>query len=87
MSLSERLRAALAAPPPPDLLPGDLVEGAVLAEERAAAVLVAVTRRPDPGYRPGGTSSYRPNRAILADDDAAGGPIQPVAFELPAAPN
>ena len=45
------------------------------------------TRRPDPGYRPGGTSSYRPNRAILAEDDAAGGSVQPVAYELPASPN
>jgi len=25
-------------------------------------------RRPDPGYRPGNTSSYRPSRTILADD-------------------
>lgn len=25
-------------------------------------------RRPDPGYRPGGTSSYKPSRTILADD-------------------
>ena len=27
-------------------------------------------RRPDPGYRPGGTSSYRTSRTILADDSA-----------------
>ncbi len=46
--------------------------------------LAPPTRRPDPGYRPGGTSSYRPNRAILADDESAVGPIQPVAYELPA---
>jgi len=45
------------------------------------------TRRPDPGYRPGGTASYRPNRAILAEDDAVGGSVQPVAYELPASPN
>jgi hypothetical protein len=25
-------------------------------------------RRPDPVYRPGGTSSYRPSRTILADE-------------------
>ena len=41
-------------------------------------------RRPDPGYRPGGTSSYRPNRAILAGDESAVGPIQPIAYEVPA---
>lgn len=41
-------------------------------------------RRPDPGYRPGGTSSYRPNRAILAGNESAVGPVQPVAYQLPA---
>ena len=40
------------------------------------------TRRPDPGYRPGGTSSYRPNKAILAEEDQAGG-VVPVSFESP----
>lgn len=48
MSLAERLPAALASPPTDALLPGDLVE-----EEQAAAipaaVLVAVTDRPEPG--------------------------------------
>jgi hypothetical protein len=41
-------------------------------------------RRPDPVYRPGGTSSYRPSRTILAGDDGAEpGAIQPVSFEMP----
>jgi 8-oxo-dGTP pyrophosphatase MutT (NUDIX family) len=48
MSLADRLRAALALPPPADLLPGDLVDGAA-DPHRAAAVLVAITDRPDPG--------------------------------------
>jgi hypothetical protein len=45
------------------------------------------TRRPDPGYRPGGTSSYRPNRAILAAEplDAEPGGVRTVGFEAPAA--
>ena len=44
------------------------------------------TRRADPGYRPGGTSSYRPSRTILAGDTAdEPGAIQPVSFEMPAA--
>jgi hypothetical protein len=30
----------------------------------------APVRRPDPVYRPGGTSSYRPSRALLADDSS-----------------
>ncbi len=42
------------------------------------------TRRPDPGYRPGGTSSYRPNRAILADEEVSEGPVMPVSYQLPA---
>jgi translation initiation factor IF-2 len=36
------------------------------------------TRRPDPGYRPGGTSSYRPARQLLEGE--AGGGVQPVGF-------
>ena len=48
MTLAERLRAALDRPPPPDLLPGDLLEGDP-AEPRPAAVLVAITRRAEPG--------------------------------------
>lgn len=44
------------------------------------------TRRADPGYRPGGTSSYRPSRTILAGDtEAKPASIQPVSFEMPAA--
>ncbi len=41
------------------------------------------TRRPDPGYRPGGTSTYRPSRTILAGDEPEGS-IQPVSYEAPA---
>ena len=48
MTLAERLRAALAVPPRDGLLPGDLVEGQP-GELREAAVLVAVTDRPEPG--------------------------------------
>lgn len=47
----------------------------------------APPRRPDPGYRPGGTSSYRPTRAILVDTAPASAPVvQPASFEeeLPA---
>lgn len=46
--LAARLKAALALPPPPGLLHGDLVE---LPDSnlQPAAVLVAITDRPDPG--------------------------------------
>jgi len=37
-------------------------------------------RRPDRGYRPGGTSSYRPGGAILANEAPPGG-VEPVAFQ------
>ncbi|URD62097.1 CoA pyrophosphatase [Sphingomonas sp. KRR8] len=48
MTLAERLRAALDFPPPVGLLPGDLVEGTA-GQPVPAAVLVAVTRRSEPG--------------------------------------
>lgn len=38
------------------------------------------TRRADPGYRPGGTSSYRPTKSLLAGEEDA--PlVQPVSFD------
>ncbi|WP_114228858.1 MULTISPECIES: CoA pyrophosphatase [Sphingomonas] len=48
MTLAERLRAALSLPAPANLLPGDLLEGAGGAAV-PAAVLVAITRRAEPG--------------------------------------
>lgn len=40
------------------------------------------SRRPDPNYRPGGTSSYRPSRAILAGDAPAGdSAVLPASFQ------
>ena len=48
MSLAERLRAALAVPASGPLLEGDMIEGASDAGTDAA-VLVAITDRPDPG--------------------------------------
>jgi hypothetical protein len=42
-------------------------------------------RRPDPGYRPGGTSSYRPSRTILADESTpASAAVRTAAYEEPA---
>ena len=48
MSIIERIALALADEAPGDLLPGDLVEGHE-GDHREAAVLVAITDRPDPG--------------------------------------
>ena len=48
MSLAHRLKAALALPPPPDLLAGDLTD-LPDAKLSPAAVLVAITDRAEPG--------------------------------------
>lgn len=48
MTLADRLRASLALEPQGGLLAGDLIEGAPDAG-RGAAVLVAITDRPEPG--------------------------------------
>ncbi len=48
MTLSDRLLDCLSAPVPSNLLPGDLLEGAS-GDPRPAAVLVAITDRPEPG--------------------------------------
>ena len=48
MSLVDRIARSLAAEPPHDLLPGDILEGQE-EEHSPAAVLVAITDRPDPG--------------------------------------
>ena len=48
MTLAHRLRDALALPPPDGLMIGDLIEGSP-DSGRDAAVLVAITDRPDPG--------------------------------------
>ena len=48
MTLADRLRASIALPSRRGLLPGDLLEGSS-DEPRQAAVLVAITRRPEPG--------------------------------------
>ena len=48
MSLIDRIARSLVADPPRDLLPGDLLEDQE-GEPMLAAVLVAITDRPDPG--------------------------------------
>lgn len=41
------------------------------------------TRRPDPGYRPGGTSTYRPSQAIV-DEPEDSAPVRRASFDAPA---
>lgn len=76
------LAPAMAAPPatapavaPPAAPPGNPLPGGISPPQR----------RPDPGYRPGGTSSYRPSRAILAGDEPPAAGVMPASFEAPAA--
>jgi hypothetical protein len=46
---------------------------------------VQPVRRPDPGYRPGGTSSYRRSRTILADESAPpAAAVRTASYEEPA---
>jgi hypothetical protein len=80
-SLPAAAGATLSPPavPPPPAMPATLPP---------AAAPSVPTRRPDPGYRPGGTSSYRPSRTILAGGtDAVDSAVQPASYqaELPAA--
>jgi len=65
---------------PPASLPSAVPAAPGLLQPSAQPV-----RRPDPVYRPGGTSSYRPSRTILADD-AAPSPatVRTASYEEPA---
>lgn len=79
--------ASVAPPSSPsiDPVPAATVPGLPPATPPAAIEALPGTmsppqRRTAPGYRPGGTSNYRPNRAILADDDTTGD-VVPASFE------
>ena len=43
-------------------------------------------RRPDPGYRPGGTSSYRPSSSILVGAPSTDPAVRAASFDTPAEP-
>jgi hypothetical protein len=58
---------------PPPAAPGNPLPGGISPPQR----------RPDPGYRPGGTSSYRPSRTILAGDEPPAAGVMPASFEAP----
>lgn len=87
-----------AVEPAPSTMPAALpaaVPAPVAAPPSAAPAFPPATppavpmRRPDAGYRPAGTSNYRPGSKILAGADepprAAGG-VMPASFEEPASP-
>lgn len=88
--------AAVTTPPevPPGAMPGSSLSPALPAppafspSPSPSAPVPVPSRRPDPMYRPGGTSNYRPNRDILVGgnpgSDAA---VRQVNFEAPQSPN
>ena len=43
-------------------------------------------RRPDPGYRPFNTSSYRPSQQLLADELPGPTPVRAASYEEAAPP-
>lgn len=71
---------AAAFPPP-----GAAIDPAPAPAATLPGAIPPPQRRQDPGYRPGNTSSYRPSRAILAEDEAAPGGVVPVSFDGAAA--
>jgi hypothetical protein len=78
------------AAPPAEMAPASQPlpsPAAAPAAPPTSALPATPTRRPDPGYRPGGTSSYRPSRTILAGDEGTPDPAVRLAScqsELPA---
>jgi hypothetical protein len=73
-----------AAPPIAPIEPPPAVPAAAPAAAGGDALPGAIappTRRPDPGYRPLGTSSYRPGKTILTGDEPATPGVVPASFE------
>jgi len=86
--------APLAVPPPavPPAAASDVGDSSAFAPQSgvnrlrapsaSATPSTAPGRRPDPGYRPGGTSTYRPSQAIVGEP-ADAGPVRQASFDSP----
>ena len=87
-SMSSRFGGGLEPAPAPPAAPAGAMESAPTGFGSPASQALPAAppaRRPDPGYRPGGTSSYRPSQSILVDDQPAQrSVIRTAAFEVPA---
>ncbi len=88
---------AAAAPPPspsaappqaalgvgdPSAVPPQTGVNRLRAPNGSAGPSTPPARRPDPGYRPGGTSTYRPSQAIVGEP-ADDGPVRQASFQSP----
>ena len=66
---------------PPPSTPSSLSPPSTSTPEATLPGLITPpTRRPDPGYRPGGTSSYRPAKTLLAGEEEEAA-VQPTSFQ------
>ena len=86
--LASNPAAAFPAPASPPPLPGAPPLPATPSATPAGSSLPAMPprRRPDPGYRPGGTSSYRPSSSILVGGPEADPAVRAASFDTPAEP-
>lgn len=66
----------------PSALPPQSGVNRLRAPSGSAGSSTPPARRPDPGYRPGGTSTYRPSQAIVSEP-ADEGPVRHVSFDSP----
>jgi hypothetical protein len=81
------LPAAPLSPPPAAPPASSFVPQEVPPPTPGAVPSTPPTRRPDPGYRPAGTSSYRPARSIFADEQPSPpSAVRTAAYEVPATP-
>ncbi len=81
-SPSDALPQAASAVGDPSAVPPQTSVNRLRAPSGSAGPSTPPARRPDPGYRPGGTSTYRPSQAIVGEP-ADDGPVRQASFQSP----